>query len=198
MSTQNINKIIYAGQTLLDLTSDDVLASDVTSGKKFHGRDGSQQTGTSTKDADTRDATATASEILTDKTAYKAGNKLVGTMPNRGKVTGTIATKAGTYTIQNGYHDGTGSVSIDATEQAKIVEGNIKSGVQILGVTGTYSGEAGQGQSKTATPYSTSQTILPDEGYDYLTQVTVNAIKYEEIPNATGITVNIGDVAPEE
>ena len=52
-------------------------------------------------------------------------------------------------------------------------------------------------QAKTATPYTTQQTVLPDSGYDYLTQVTVNAIYYDETVNAAGgKTVTIGTVAP--
>ena len=118
-------------------------------------------------------------------------------MPNRGSVTGSIATKAGTYSIQNGYHDGSGTVGIDSTEQAKIIAENIKDGVQILGVTGTYTGEGVTAQAKTATPYTTQQTIIPDSGYDYLSQVTVNAIAYEETDNsAGGKTATIGTVAP--
>ena len=90
-------------------------------------------------------------------------------MPNRGQVTGTISTKAGVYTIQNGYHDGSGTVSIASTEAAKIIAGNIKSGVSILGVTGTYSGEAISVEAnKNVTPSTTSQTITPSSGYDYL------------------------------
>ena len=57
------NKIVYGGNTLIDLTEDNVTASDVLSGKTFHGRD---------------------------------GEETVGSMVNRGAVTGTIATKAGT------------------------------------------------------------------------------------------------------
>lgn len=133
-----INKVIYGNQTLLDLTSDDVTASDVAQGKIFHDRSGATVTGTNTYDADTSDADAIASEILATKTAYVNGTKLTGTMPNRGAVTGSISEVAGEYTIPNGYHDGTGTVAIDATEQAKIIAGNIKSGVEILGVTGTY------------------------------------------------------------
>lgn len=41
-----INKVIYGGVTLIDLTGDDAVESDVASGKKFHKRDGSQATGT--------------------------------------------------------------------------------------------------------------------------------------------------------
>lgn len=193
MATANINKIIYGGNVLLDLTGDTVTESDLAYGVKAHDNSGTQITGTSTKDSDTTDADATASEILLNKTAYVNKNKVTGTMPNRGQVTGTISTKAGTYTIQNGYHDGSGAVGISSTEQAKIIAGNIKSGVTILGVEGTYSGEAISVESnKNVTPSTTSQTITPSSGYDYLAQVTVSAIPYTETPNTYGTTVTIG------
>lgn len=186
------NKIIYGGNTLIDLTGDTATASDILSGKTAHINTGEQVEGTCTYDADTSDATALEAEILNTKTAYANGAKLTGTMPNRGAVTGTITTKAGQYTIQQGYHDGSGKVGISSTEQAKIIAGNIKSGVVILGVTGTYGGEAISAQAKTATPTTSQQMILPDTGYDYLSQVTVNAIPYVESANAHGTTVTIG------
>ena len=107
-------------------------------------------------------------------------------MTNNGSVSGTISTKAGQYTIPSGYHDGGGKVQISSTEQTKITAGNIKSGVTILGVTGTYSGESVTAQSKTATPSTSQQVILPDQNYDYLSQVTVNAIPYTETLNSAG------------
>lgn len=192
-----INKVIYGNDTLIDLTGDTITASDLASGKTAHDRSGAIITGTNTYDADTSDADAVASEILATKTAYVNGSKVTGSMPNRGAVTGTISTKAGTYSVQNGYHDGSGTVGIDSTEQAKIIAENIKDGVSILGVTGTYTGEGVTAQAKTATPYTTQQVILPDSGYDYLSQVTVNAIAYEETDNsAGGKTATIGTVAP--
>lgn len=192
-----ISKVVYGTTTLIDLTSDTVEASKLLSGYTAHGRDGEAVTGTCDFDADTSDATATASDILSGQTAYAGGSELTGSMPNRGAVTGTISTLATPYSIQNGYHDGSGTVSIDSTEQAKIIASNIKDGVQILGVTGTYTGEGVTAQAKTATPYTTAQTILPDSGYDYLSQVTVSAISYVETDNAAGgKTATIGTVAP--
>ena len=177
-----INKVIYGGNTLIDLTGDTVTAADLAYGVKAHDNSGTQITGTSTKDSDTSDATAQVAEILATKTAYVNGSKL----------TGTIATVDGVYTIQQGYHDGSGTVGLNSTEQGKIIASNIKSGVEILGVTGTYTGESISAQTKTVTPTTTSQTITPDEQYDYLSQVTVNAIPYTETANAYGTTVTIG------
>lgn len=191
-----VNKVIYYGETLMDISGDDVTASDVLSGKKFHLPSGAQGTGSCTYDADTSDATAVAAEILASKTAYKNGSKIVGTMVNRGQQTSTISTVAGSVAIQQGYHDGSGSVSLDSTEAAKIIASNIKDGVEILGVTGSYTGEGVTAQSKSATPSTSQQVITPDSGYDYLSQVTVAAVPYTETDNAAGgKTVTIGSAA---
>ena len=107
-------------------------------------------------------------------------------MTNNGAVTGTISTKAGQYTVPQGYHDGSGKVGISSTEQQKIIAGNIKSGVTILGVEGNYSGEAISVQSKSVTPAKIGQTVLPDAGYEYLPQCTVADIPYGETDNAAG------------
>ena len=200
MPNQYKNKVVYGGQTLIDLTQDDVTRADVASGKQFHLPTGEITTGTNTYDADTSDATAVAAEILVGKTAYKAGAELTGTMPNRGQQTGTISTKAGTVTIQQGYHDGSGSVGIDSTEQAKIIASNIREGITILGVTGEMSGsEDMTATSASITPYTTSQTITPADLGDYnaITQINVAAIAYTESDNAAGgVTVTIGTVDP--
>lgn len=190
-----VNKIIYGGEVKIDLTGDTVTASDVTLGKTFHDKAGDILTGTSTKDSDTSADTAAEAEILEGKSAHARGSKLTGTMPNNGSVTGEIATKTDTFKIQHGYHDGSGTVGIASTEQAKIVPANIREGVTILGVEGTMSSNEGETPqaNKTVTPSKTQQVVTPDEGFTCLMQVTVNAIPYAETPNsAGGTTVTIG------
>lgn len=187
-----VNKVIYGTQTLIDLTSDTVSADKMLTGITAHDKSGEVIAGTCDFDTNTQDATAAVAEILEGKTAYVRGQKLTGTMPNRAAVNGTISAVAEQYSIQNGFHDGSGKVGINPTEQAKIVAGNIKQGISILGVEGTYTGEAAQAQSKTVTPTTEQQVVQPDEGYDFLSSVTVQAIPYNESENpAGGTTVTI-------
>ena len=171
MANQYINKVIYGGKTLIDLSGDTVSADKLLKGLTAHDKSGAVITGTCTFDVDSGDADIAVAEIL------------------------VIAAVADSFTIPLGYHDGSGSVAIKAEEQAKLVAANIREGVTILGVEGTMSGsENMKPQAKTVTPStSTAQQVLPDEGYNCLSQVTVNKIPYTESDNAAGgKTVTIG------
>lgn len=183
-----VNKVIFGDDTLIDLTADTVSSDKLAHGITAHDKTGAVITGTSTKDSDTSDATAAVAEILVGKTAYARGAKLTGTMPDNGGMSGSITAKAQEVSVPMGFHDGSGKVSIATAEQEKIIPANIKQGITMLGVEGSYSGEGMNLQSKTVTPTKTAQTVQPDSGYDALSSVTVNAIPYTETENAAGGT----------
>lgn len=191
-----ISKVIYGGQTLIDLTGDTVTADKLLKDVTAHDKAGEAVVGTCTYDVDSSDATVTDAEILETKIAYARGQRIPGKMKNNGAISGTISTKEQQYTVPQGYHDGSGKVQIDATEQAKLIPENIREGITLLGVEGAMSGtEDANPQAKVVTPSTVEQTVLPDadEGYNYLSQVTVAAIPYVEADNAAGgVTVTIG------
>lgn len=183
-----INKVIWGDKVLIDLTADTVSEDMLAQGITSHDKTGAIITGTSTKDSDTSDATLLVSEAAKDKIFYANGARCVGTAPLNGGINKTISEKEQEVSIPVGYHDGSGKVSIDSTEQEKIIPANIKQGITMLGVEGSYSGEGMNLQSKTVTPSKTMQTVQPDAGYDALSSVTVNAIPYTETENSAGGT----------
>lgn len=196
MANQYVNKVVLStGETLIDISSDSVIASKLLYNYTAHDKSGAPIIGSCTFDADTSDATASESEILATKTAYVNGVKITGSMTNRGGVTGAITDVSDGYVIPQGYHDGSGTVNLDATSLANLIPGNIRDQVTIGGVTGSMSGsEDVSAQAKTATPTFSQQVITPTSPtYNYLTQVTIAAIPVTRADNAAGgVTVTIG------
>lgn len=183
------SKVVFGNTVLIDLTADTVTADKILSSYTAHDAKGDTITGTCEFDVNSQDATVKVAEILLGKTAYARGTKLTGTMPNNGAVSLAISAVDQEVSIAQGYHDGSGTVSILSTEQAKLIASNIKQGITILGVTGSLEpSSAIKVHAKTVTPSLNSQTVLPDSGYDYLSQVTVNAIPYVETENSAGGT----------
>ena len=182
-----VNKIVYGNTVLIDLTADTVTDDKILASYTAHDASGNIITGTCDFDVNSQDATVKVAEMLIGKTAYARGTKLTGTMPNNGSISLTISEVNEEVSVAQGYHDGSGKVSILETEKAKLIASNIKQGITILGVTGTLEpSSAIRVHAKTVTPKTTQQTILPDEGYDYLAQVTVNPIPYVETDNSAG------------
>ena len=194
MANTYVNKVIIGSEVKLDLTQDDITADKLASGIKAHDKSGAPIVGTNTYDADTSDATAVAAEILNGKIAYVSGSKITGTMPNNGAKTLDITDKSTPVTIPMGFHDGSGKAQISSDEQAKLIPTNIREGITILGVTGTMSGSEGMTpQAKSVTPTFTQQEVLPDDGYNCLSSVTVAAIPVTYTDNEQGgQTLKIG------
>ena len=195
-----INKVIFGGDTLINLENDDVTRASVLNGKYFHLPSGERTTGTCTYDADTSDADASTDDILSGKTAYKNGSKLTGTMSNQGEKHLTITARDTAVTIPAGYHDGSGDIGLGSADKAALISTNIRSGVTVLGIQGSMSGSENiKATSTTITPYTTSQTVQPSDLGDYnsFSAVTISAIAYTETDNvAGGKTATIGTVAP--
>ena len=193
MANQYVNKVVVDGVVKINLEADTVEPSKLLVGETAHDASGAPITGTCTYDSDTSLDDLTAAEALSGKKFHARGTEYTGSMPNRGAISEVIDDANDVITIPQGYHDGSGTVQMDATEKAKLIADNIKDGVELFGVTGTYTGEGVTAQAKTATPSFVQQAILPDTGYDYLSQVTVNPIPVTYTDNAAGgQTLTIG------
>lgn len=199
-SNQYVNKVIFGGDVIMDISSDTVAANKLLSGITAHDKTGAPITGECTYDSDTTDADATTDEILAGKYAYVNKAKLTGTMTNQGEKHYTLSTRDAEVSIPQGYHDGSGGIGLSSADKTALVAANVRQGVTVLGIEGTMSGMEGvKATSASITPYTTSQTIVPTDLGDYnsITQISIAAIAKTETDNAAGgKTVTIGTVAP--
>lgn len=193
MANEFTSKVVLSnGETLIDLTQDDVRPEHVQNNIYFHDKSGVRQKGTNTKTVDASSVTAEASDVLAPKTFGKGDEVQTGTMPDNSGKDVVITNIEGTA-IPFGYSDGSGKARLSDAELAKLVAGNIKEGVEILGVMGDFGADDISSQSKTVKPTFENQIINPDPEYTFLSSVEVEAIKVDRKDNeAGGVTVTIG------
>lgn len=188
------SKIIVGGEVYMDLTQDTIKPDKVLRGYTGHGADGEPFVGECDFDTNTSDVTTLPAEVLEGKPFGRGGKIEYGTMPNRAAEKKKISSKDEKVAISQGYHDGSGYVEIDDAEKAKLIPENIPAGMTMFGVAGTRTGLEGvNAQSREVTASFVDQTVLPEEGYNYLTEVKIKAIPIVETDNAAGgKTVTIG------
>lgn len=135
---------------------------------------------------DTSEDDAVVGDVLSGKKFHTSTGSETGSMTNNGDTSGTISTVAGCIVIPAGYTSG-GTVQISSTEQEKIVAGNIKQGVTILGVCGTVNPTP---PLKNVTVKSTTSEDEVDagEGYYGIGTVTVSPISLETVNVTLGTT----------
>lgn len=194
MANQYNNKItLKTGEVLIDLTQDDIKPEYVDKDIWFHDKTGERKKGTSTKTVDASGATAERSEVLINKTFGKGSELQTGSMPDNSGKDVVITSKEGTA-IPVGYSDGSGKARLSDEDIAKLIPENIKEGVTLLGIPGSFGTDDFSAISKEVTPTFGEQIFNPaDDGVSFYSSVKVKAIPVTRQDNEFGgVTVTIG------
>ena len=180
LATQTLspaNDMVTAGfyaQTTLSTVDADLATGNIKSGETIFGIAGDSNV------VDTSSGDAVAGDILTGKKAYVAGSQVTGNVAAGSSVTGTDGDLV--VAIQDGLYSG-GDKTATATD-SDLAVGNIKDGVEVFGITGTFpsDGDALVDEVKTGKYfYTDSSTRLTGSGTKTLSAAngTVNAGYYE-------------------
>lgn len=161
MATTNVNQVIVNGETILDLTNDNVTANDLAEGATAHDSSGALVNGNLSEIEAFEN-----SPTITFKTEGPFG--LFRCYPTVRKDY-IIRKTSKPIVFLDG--DGFGDAMV-----ADVIKGKTFTSKNGLKVSGTYEPPSTEPtlQTKSITPTATEQVITPDSGYDGLSQVTVS------------------------
>ncbi len=118
----------------------------------------------------------------------------VESIAENGAVSKKLDTSATSYAVPAGFHNGSGTVSIELEEKTATANGDvIPTAGKVLSKVTVNVENAPTLQEKSVTPTKSEQSVTPDEGYDGLSQVTVGAIP-ANFADVTNVTVSPADV----
>lgn len=157
---------VYLGSNAVDMQGGFV--SGGSSGVKLQSKTVTPSENTQTVNPDS------SYDALSSVTVEAISNTYIGSSVTK-KSAATYTPGTSNQSIASGqYLSGAQTIKGDSN----LIASNIKKGVTIFNVTGSYNEATGGPtlQSKTVSPSESTQTVSPDNGYDGLSKVTVNAI----------------------
>ena len=157
---------VYLGSNAVDMQGGFV--SGGSSGVKLQSKTVTPSENTQTVNPDS------SYDALSSVTVEAISNTYIGSSVTK-KSAATYTPGTSNQSIASGqYLSGAQTIKGDSN----LIASNIKKGVTIFNVTGSYNEATGGPtlQSKIVSPSESTQTVSPDSGYDGLSKVTVNAI----------------------
>ena len=136
----------------------------------------------------------TALKLASEENTLEECVAAVESIADNRAVSQKLDTTTASYTVPAGYHNGSGTVSVELEKKTVTANGVVTpTAGKVLSKITVNVENAPTLQEKTAVPSKEAQEIVADEGYDGLSKVSVQAIP-ANFADVTGVTVSAADV----